>query len=364
MNWNALKSNEQGALADILASSCTLSDIDLAISGSFEAGKTLSALTSKHSKEPPGKRFRSRLLDIIQLAVSKARLESFVDEIQQIKLGYITFRNLADLVEVRASKVSVSGVPGFEFQGAANQLGIVDFEAFIERLAEIKEATCRIVLPDGKSGKVQSLGTGILVGNDLVLTNYHVVQDLIGTDFNSKIKALSSTLCCQFDYTNSKAEGVSAPVATGEDWVAGLSTIDAGAAAGGQNPASNAHLDYALIRLAKPAPPVAGKTREFETPSSANAFVDGLPVLVTHYPGQEPLSASFGKTVMTQANGTSLRYDADLAKGSSGSGVYLLPACSLVSLHQGADLAAGYNQGIPIGRILEDHLRNTKGVAL
>ncbi len=375
MDWNSLGPDQQKSLAGILARNCNGIEIDRAIAESFQSNDSLSTLTRKYKDLAAAERYPQRLLDLVAHAVEYERLQSLVKAIQRIKLGSVTFRNLADLVDVNpdglalvgGSAVSESGRPGFEFQSAASQLRaanqprIILVEDLLKRIAEIKEATCRFVLVDEKEApasndQAEPLGTGILVGDDLILTNYHVLKDFIEMDGAGGFRPPPARLRCQFDYGRAENPGQLVPLAGGPDWLAGFSTIDAGALMAGQNPIQDGHWDYALVRLAKPAPRIDGQQREFEAPSDANAFTDGLPVLVVHHPGHDPLSAAFGMTVRTQADGNSLRYSTDVVGGASGSGVYLLPKCSLVSLHQGNNPAAGYNQGIPIGRILRDHL--------
>jgi V8-like Glu-specific endopeptidase len=361
MNWNALNPKEQEALAGILTSSCTRTEINWAISRSFHPGDSLPRLVGRHGKLPEPQRFQAQLRDLIKVAVERERLKSLVEKIQQMKLGYVTFRNLGHLVTVGGSTVSVSGTAGFEFQGAANQLGIVDFSALMRRLAEIKEATCRFVWSGSNTGP-RSLGTGILVGDDLVLTSHHVLESHIPSDLRNSVAAPPPELSCEFDYADTdyadpKLPRALAAVASQKDWLVSCSPHDAAAQAAGRNPSSPDLLDYALVRLAGTAPPAGGKTRGFETPSNIDIGKDGMPIMVVQYPEQDPLSVSFGKTVRTQEGDARVRYDADTSGGSSGSGVYLLPTCSLISLHQGTDRGAGYNQGIPLSLILAHRKR-------
>ncbi|MVO95500.1 trypsin-like serine peptidase [Rhizobium leguminosarum] len=350
MNWDALNPNEQRSLADILASSCNVADVNLAIGGSFRPGDRLAKLVSEHAELREEQRFHAQLCDLVKLGVNMERLNAFVEAIRKIKLGYVTFRNLEALVAAGSPNLSIPQEGEFQLQGAANQLGIVEFEALMRRLAEIKEATCRIVRTDGNSR--ESLGTGILVGEDLVLTGYHL--GFVRPDFDGRT-APPPWLSCEFDFSSAATWGVSAPIAAHEGWLAAFSPDDAGARAAGRNPSSKDLLDYALIKLAGPAPPAGGMARAFESPSNVDISKDGLPILVVHYPGQESLSVSMGKIVRTQEGVPRVRYDADTCEGSSGAGVYLFPTCSWIALHQGADTE--FNQGIPIGLIREHRLR-------
>ncbi len=358
MDWNSLSSNQQKAFANILASSCSPAEIDQAIARSFKPSDRLAALTARNRNLSKQENFRAQLNELVRIASDQSRLQYFVREIRRIKVGYVAFRNLPDLLQVTDLTVTVSGTPGFEFQGAANRLGIVDFEALLKRMAEIKEATCRFIVSDQEGGAQRaSLGTGVLVGEDLVLTNHHVLRDYIRHDFSGTNAPPPATLRCEFDYSGSNGALTSVALAD-QNWVVDLSPEGGAAQARGQGAPPPDPLDYALVRLATRAPPAGGKQREFETPLNVTTVDNGLPVMVVHYPGQHPLSASFGKTVGMHPNDTRVHYDADTEKGTSGSGVYRLPDCSLICLHQGADRSAGFNQGIPIGLILEHRQRS------
>lgn len=356
MHWDSLSANQQMVFADILASSCSGTEIDQAIANCFRPSDSLSRLTARKPDLSRAENFRAQLRELVGIALKRARLADFVYEIRKIKFGYVTFRNLPELLTAADLPVTMSGQPGFEFQGAANRLGIVDFEALLKRMAEIKEATCRFTVPHPRGERRISLGTGVLVGEDLVLTN-HVLRDYIRPDFSGRNAPPPATLVCEFDYTGTDP-AKSATLAADENWVVGLSPPGDAAAAGGAGARSPDPLDYALVRLAARAPPAGGRLREFEKPLSVASVGNGLPVMVVHYPGQDPLSVSFGKTVNMNPNDTRVRYDADTEDGTSGSGVYRLPDCALICLHQGVNRNAGYNQGIPIGLILEHRRRS------
>jgi hypothetical protein len=350
MDWNSLSPAQRTSLADILASSCSLTDINRAIGRSFNAGDSLDVLTVRRSDVPEKRRFRAQVGELVSLAHEIGRLGSFVYKILEIKIGYAAFRNLSDMLTVAGSTVSVSGEHGFEFQSAANRLGIVDFEALLERLAAIKEATCRFVL-SGPAGE-RSLGTGVLVGEDLILTNHHVLKDYISPTFRHARPPPPPGLGCQFDYSGPKRQCVTVPLVANQDWLVGVSPEDAVANANANHIPVGDGLDYALVRLARFAPPAGGRPRAFETPPSGGTFRLGMPIIVVQYPGQDRLSASFGTTIAMNENATRLTYDADTMGGTSGSGVYRLPDCAMISLHQGGNPGAGYNQGIPISLIL------------
>lgn len=358
MDWNSLSINQQKALAGILASSCSAAEIDQAITRSFQPSDSLAVLTARNRNLSAEGNFRAQLDELVRKASDKSLLKQFVREIRRIKVGYVAFRNLPELVTATALPVTLSHAPGFQFQFAANRLGIVNFESLLKRMAEIREATCRFTVPDPRNGaKRLSLGTGVLVGDDLVLTNHHVLREYIRPDLSGKNAPPPPTLACEFDYSGSEPERKSVALAADSNWVVDLSPQGNGAPGGAAAMVADP-LDYALVRLSTRAPLAAGRLREFEKPLDVASVANGLPVMVVHYPDQDPLSASFGKTVNMNPNDTRVHYDADTEPGTSGSGVYRLPDCALICLHQGADRAAGYNLGIPINLILAHRQRS------
>ncbi len=218
-------------------------------------------------------------------------------------------------------------------------------------MTAIGQAVCRIEFP---SGGGTGYGTGLLVADDLVLTNYHVVEDHI----SGKLDA--TQLRCRFDYARDVAglnDGRLVALAAGADSILVSSPYDKADLGSPGLPAAD-HLDFALLRLGEAAGKhdVGGGAKRGTVPVAANAAIPAktAPVFVVQHPNAAPLSLAIG-IVQEAATPLRLRYDADTLGGSSGSGVFN-QALELVALHHAGDpkakTKAEFDQGIPIGLIV------------
>jgi hypothetical protein len=181
-------------------------------------------------------------------------------------------------------------------------------------------------------------GSGFLVGQDTVLTSYHVVSGLLQGD--QEVPGSHSKISVEFDGVGSWLVPRTAKVA--EEWyVVGSrphptekpteSALDFATAA---EQDFDKYLDYAVIRLAEPL----GRERGFynlEKDRYPCVEAVGSQVLVF----QHPLGASMhvtvgaGKQLWPRSIRTRLRHDANTAGGASG-GLVLDNAFKPVALHQ------------------------------
>lgn len=231
---------------------------------------------------------------------------------------------------------------------------VVDFQAGFSAL---QAAVCQV-----RSGR--SLGTGTLIGDDLVLTNYHVVAGSLSDD--GRLAGVS----CRFDYKRAGSTAYSTPpldvaASTALAW---SPPADADMQIGGDNQAAD-RLDYALLRLASPVgarPVVAGGELRTAAPLSGRAhpiaISEGL--LILQHPGGQPMKVDLGAVTWTGA--TRLRHTVNTEPGSSGAPVFDA-GLQLVALHHAGhadwpDQALNYNQAIPIPLIVADIA--AKGVAV
>lgn len=227
--------------------------------------------------------------------------------------------------------------------------GFADWGLWVDRMAEIGRRICSIQYPLG----VQlGGGTGFLVADDLVLTNYHVIEDHYAKTLDP------AQIACQFDFAVGSAGATS--VKLHADWLVDhsvYSPFDPGDKGGLPDPE---HLDYALLRLQRSfgADVVGGAKRGSLLLDSKTAVSapDDLLFLGQH-PGLQPLKLGVGEVLAANANATRIRYDANTERGSSGSPC-LDMQLNVVALHHAGDpdytkLLGDYNQGIPIGLILQ-----------
>lgn len=230
----------------------------------------------------------------------------------------------------------------------------VDVPDFLGRLSTLEGQTCRIELAGSPP---RTLGTGFLVGADLVMTNQHVIDTLTG----------NPPLVCRFDYLVASdgvqvRAGTTVPVA--QDWLvnsrppdpADTSLDDVG------DPAPD-NLDFALIRLAtRVGDNPRGGTEGPENPPRGWIGIDPAlaagpndDLFILQHPEGAPLKLGVGRLTELRGGGLRLRHDVITEGGSSGSPV-LNSRLDLVGLHHAGDpnyfRLALFNQAIPMSRIV------------
>jgi hypothetical protein len=230
-----------------------------------------------------------------------------------------------------------------------------DVIPWVERLDKLRTQICRIELPVN-----QAVGTGWLVANDLLLTNWHVVRRVLANERQP------SDVICRFDYATSGTgtnEGVTCGLAA--KWCEAYSEASKVELGTGAEGPTETQLDYALLRLAKPMGTTAGANaaggpRGFiatkrGTPSPADNSV----VFVLQHALGDPLKLAIGVARGINGNTTRVMHDANTESGSSGSPC-LNAKLELVALHNAGDpLYDGVigtpttNQAVPLEPILE-----------
>ncbi len=239
-----------------------------------------------------------------------------------------------------------------------DDLPFLDIVKWRTRLGEIEGQVCRVETP-------YELGTGFLLGPDVLITNYHVMQEVI------KNPAVSGQVVLRFDYKKlddgtTVNKGIEFRLVK-QNWLIDSSPhsqVDLLADPGDQTPKPD-ELDYALLRLdGEPGNrPIGGDKaeptalpRRWVTPrAEPYAFPADAPVFIVQHPEAQPLKLALEtKGVISEnANHTRVRYRTNTEKGSSGSPVFNAE-WELIALHHSGDrkIVPVYNQGIPFAAIL------------
>jgi V8-like Glu-specific endopeptidase len=222
---------------------------------------------------------------------------------------------------------------------------------FANTLLQFRRRICRI--------EGTKMGTGFLVSPELVLTNYHVVDDYINGLIHPK------HLVCRFDYSiENKGENQGSVRTLANPGLVAwskYSEFDPGDQ-GGQP--QLAELDFALLRLSEPVgnevvgnpiAPDEDSTRGWIAVSSQPPVLKPKSIMVIlQHPKGEPLKLAQGMFTALNKNETRIRYDADTDSGSSGSPCFDANL-NLVAIHHGGDPEwkhPTFNQGIPIHLIV------------
>jgi hypothetical protein len=240
---------------------------------------------------------------------------------------------------------------------------LFDVIAFRRRVATIEEQICRIEI----GGKAR--GTGFLVGPDVLLTNYHVMKQVINGQgagahqvhlrFGYKILDDGTTINSGTLY-RLKGGGI-------DEWLidsSPYSSVDLQPEPKTGIPQPD-ELDYALLRIdGQPGEDLLGEPSlsqergyiALPAPDSTHDFAGNRVLFIVQHPQGDPLKITANIYRSLNENGTRVTYFNDTEKGSSGSPCFGAN-WDLVALHHSGDpdyaRRGEYNQGIPITAIVQ-----------
>jgi Trypsin-like peptidase domain len=311
-------------------------------------------------------RMSGRLEQLLFEVFASPTIEAIHEVLRKTLAGYeaklqaaaLDRRPSLDLLARLPADVVVRGDTGQET--LLNAMAPFDDPAlFRSRLAASEVRVCQVVVRN------EPAGSGFLVGNDHILTNWHVVRSLGDQGGDDGVAV--------FDHKRDTGGAVVSPgraVAFAQDWKVASSafaTDDVEKSPSGPDPGL---YDYALVHLSEPvgAQGIGGDAKGDQrggfalgartTPISADE-----PLWVLGHPSKLPLQLSYaspaGATLST--NQTRLRYKINTENGSSGS-VVLDHKFDAVALHHFGGTST--NQGVPVGLIVEDLRAQLSGSAV
>jgi hypothetical protein len=276
-------------------------------------------------------------------------------------------------LQIFARGVGLDPVPAAE---AANLEKVIterssfhDAEPFLAEFAQLINWTCRVAVPG-------SGGSGVLVADNLILTNYHVIEKV--TDQH----LADGKVVCVFDYkkTRDGTQISAGRQVTVTKILASRPYSPEDLKREGGEPASDA-LDYAVLLLQDkvgaqplgsmgPKDPLGTKRGFLPLSMTSPAVKQNDPLIVVQHPqlkgrrSQEPVQLAMG-TVLASPYEVRVRHNARTLGGSSGSPCFNADL-EMVALHHAGDPVtewqqAEWNQAIPIGRIIQD-IPNRGGV--
>jgi S1-C subfamily serine protease len=281
-----------------------------------------------------GDNLRSTVFNLVTWAESRGRIEELVIAAQSENPSNLELRNVAEQMSLAANSEELESI-------IQSSVGLSDVEEWRRLMIKSELAVCRVEIPAGKG-----LGTGFLLGSNVIITNYHVLRKVIENP------TLSSSVSFRFDYKQLPNGSV---LRDGQQYrLAESNWLIASS--------SNHELDYALVRTDKHPgrDPVAGQNgapiREWLKPLAYD-FQVGEPLLIIQHPDANPLKFAVGLVKDAKASVSRIKHTANTLGGSSGSPCFNAN-WGLVALHRAGDRSTPptFNEGIPFSAILA-HLK-------
>lgn len=347
----ALKPEERRLLSDALLEAFpTYPDLNRMLSYHF--GKSLAIISGQ-------KGLANAVFDVIQYVEARDQEYKLVEAARNA--------NRDNLLLIHVAKVigAVIETPSSDnLEKILNEHNMqFDVVQFLQRIGTLDAQVCRIEI--GSS----SYGTGFLVGPDVVLTNYHVIESAYKGEDEKGRPVSPTNVVCRFDYKK-LADGVKnkgTEYRLADDWLIGHSPYseqDKFSQERQISPPQPNELDFALIRLSEPAgSKTLGNSEDGEAPK--RGFVDlsiqaddgfsNKVLYILQHPSAEPLKLTVNTFRNYNQNKTRVTYFNDTEPGSSGSPCFNAN-WELVALHHSGDPSKfdpEYNEGIPIARIVE-----------
>ncbi len=265
-------------------------------------------LDVRMDEETGGTNLTETVAELIDWAETQARLPELVSAAIRRNPGNIRLRSFVEsfgIVPAETERLGVAYGPEFKWRGATEELELQSFwrrtpelwdVAFLSRGVDQSAAVCRIEVE-----RYGAVATGFLLSRDLLLTNYHVLEDVAQLSASNDLAQLR--LCFRRMTTGSGAETVGQTFRLAENPIVRFS--------------STQQLDYALLRV-EPSILEAKTLRPVSYVHTVPVRSTGINVL--QHPDGEAMKIVFGTNGITgvyEKEGL-IQYISKTSTGSSG----------------------------------------------
>lgn len=270
-----------------------------------------------------GSDMETMAFDLIAWAQARGRLTELVIGAAAANPGAASLKEIADqfkFVATSSGEVERIVQQDVPFENVGQWLGTLSLR---------RRAVCRV--EPQPAPNTSGYGTGFLVGRDVVMTNYHVIEPFIAGG--------SDKVVLRFDY-ETDINGVAVSQGRACKLAAEWRLVD--------SPVTE--LDFALIRLAEPAAEDIGREgyRGRLLPTRKLPAAGG-PLMILQHPDAQPLKLAIGSVVDPNVSENRVSYTVNTEPGSSGSPCFN-SGLDLVALHH---LGASPNRGVRLAGVLD-----------
>ena len=205
---------------------------------------------------------------------------------------------------------------------------------WLPKLLDIEKQICRVEIANS------AYGTGFLVAPNIILTNYHVVEDVFKKNHSY------SDISLRFDFKklhSSRTDLEGTVYRLAKKWLVGYDTYE-----------TSKNLDYALLRLEQ-TPEKRGfiNMPEIKEGFSSN-YRKNAPLFIVQHPEGSPLKLALDTESIIEMNEhqSRLYYKTITEPGSSGSPCFN-NCWDLIALHRSGKKSVR-NGGVPITQLMKD----------
>lgn len=302
---------------------------------------------------------------VVYKLLDKANMQFWAPElVQKVAAEFPDYEDIQNLSRELNATVPASPVMPFSLETGLALERIVkegtkfqDFDAFLGVLKQTSRSVCRVALPGGG-------GTGFLVAPNLVITNFHVVKQVLDK------QVLLTDVTFVFGHIRNIDTGEILPgetVKADPDWQIIYRRFSPGDKSSTPSEPAPEHLDYALLRLESavatgPLSTAKNGAISFLELAGASAITEGNPLFIFQHPQPEkgqpqlPLQIGHGVTTRSPWPAKRTRHDVPTRRGASGSPCFDRDL-RLTAIHHAGNPESElplYNQAIPIQAIVAD----------